>query len=193
MSQRVERVRGVDPDPVSVGLMILSATASVTTVVAYLDRMRERLTSVRRRRVRLKVRPLMRRLRNELNHLRAAAQNIFEMAPADTRDMPFRFGHAPLLLTRREFDIFSEEYSEILHRISAVQRYIQEIILALTSWPDAVLDLSIDNLREANTTANRVLDERMTLASAYRMIQSFLAQVTEQLSQFDDYLEDEDA
>src|SRR5262245_18698997 len=96
-SRKQERV---DPDPVAVGLGILSALANVTTVLMYLNQLRRQHLVERRRRVRARTRSAIRRLRSDLAHLRASTDNIFSLLPLDSRQSLFRFGYAPAILPR---------------------------------------------------------------------------------------------
>ncbi len=186
MKPRTER--RVDPDPVSVGVAILSAIANVTTVLVYFDQLRRQRLAERRRGIRLRAKTALRRLRNDLTHLRASAENIFSLTPPDSRESPFRFGYAPVFLDRRDFDIYSDEYEEILERIVMIQRRLHQITIDLLYWPDEGVDLPMGQLREANSTANRLLEERVTVAQAYRQITKLIEQTTAQIFTFDDFL-----
>jgi hypothetical protein len=180
--------RRIDPDPISVGIAILSVMANVTTVLVYLDQLRRQRLGERRRGIRLRTKTSLRRLRNDLTHLRASVENVFSITPPDSRESPFRFGQAPAFLDRGDFDIYSDEYEEILKRMLLIQRRLHEIMVDLVYWPDGNIDLPMDQLREANSTANRLREERLTVAEAYRNILKLIEQTTAQLSDIDDFL-----
>jgi hypothetical protein len=63
----------IDPDPVAIGVGILSVLANVTTVLMYLDSVRRQRVVERRRRIRVRTKNAIRRLRKDLAHLRASA------------------------------------------------------------------------------------------------------------------------
>src|SRR5437763_1438653 len=122
MQMNPQTKRRIDPDPVSVGIAIVSVMANVTTVVVYLDQLRRQRLVERRRGIRLRTKTSLRRLRNDLTHLRASAENVFSITPPESRESPFRFGQAPAFLDRDDFDIYSDEYEEILKRTLVIQR-----------------------------------------------------------------------
>jgi hypothetical protein len=178
----------VDPDPVTVGLGILSALANITTVLLYLNGLRRQRLVERRRSIRARTRNAIRRLRNDLTHLGASADNVFSLTPPDSRESPFRFGYAPAFLDRVEFDVYQDEYAEILWRIGEIQKRARRILTDIFDWPDGVVDLPTGALREANSAANRIFEERLTVADAYATIRRLIDTMTEQLDDIDDYL-----
>jgi hypothetical protein len=178
----------IDPDPVSVGIVILSVLANVTTVLVYLDQLRRQRLVERRRGVRLRTKTSLRGLRNDLRHLRASAENVFSITPPNSREGPFRFGQASAFLDRHDFDMYSNEYKEVLERILLIQRRLHRIMVDLSYSPDGSIDLPMGQLREANSTANRLLEERLTVADAYRDILKLIDQTTAQLSDIDEFL-----
>jgi len=177
----------IDPDPVAIGVGILSVLANVTTVLMYLDSVRRQRVVERRRRIRVRTKNAIRRLRNDLAHLRASAENIFSMTPRDSRESPFRFGHASAFLSREDFDIYNDEYADILRRITGIQDRVRQILSDIFDWPDGVVDLPTAALREANAAANRIFDEKLTVEQAYATIQKIIETMTQQLEDFDNY------
>jgi hypothetical protein len=184
----IEKQKRVDPDPVTVGVSILSVLANVTTVFLYLDGLRHQRLVERRQKIRIRTRNAIRRLRNDLTHLRASADNVFSLTPRDSRESPFRFGYAPVFLDRMEFDIYQDEYAEILWRIGEIQGRARRILTDIFDWPDGVVDLPTGALREANSAANRIFEERLTVAEAYATIRKLIDTMTQQLEDIDDYL-----
>lgn len=148
---------------------------------------RQRLVE-RRRHIRVRTRNAIRRLRNDLTHLRASADNVFSLTPRDSRQSPFRFGQAPAFLSRTEFDIYQDEYADILNRITDIQERVRRIMTDIFDWLDGVVDLPTGALREANSAANRIFEERLTVAEAYATIQKLIDTMTQQLEDIDDYL-----
>ena len=183
-----KKQRRIDPDPVSIGVGIVSVLANVTTVLVYLDGLRRQRLVERRRHIRVRIRNAIRRLRNDLTHLRASADNIFSLTPRDSKESPFRFGQAPAFLSRVEFDVYQDEYADVLNRIISIQERVRRIMTDIFDWPDGVVDLPVGALREANAAANRIFEDRITVAEAYAMIQKLIDTMTQQLEDIDDYL-----
>jgi hypothetical protein len=185
---KVFKEHEVDPDPVSIGVAVISVLANVTTVVMYLDGLRRQRLVERRRRIRIRTKTAIRRLRNDLTHLRASTDNVFSLTPRDSRENPFRFGYAPAFLSRQDFDIYSDEYGDILKRIALIQDRVHQIMLEILDWPDGTVDLPVGALQEANSIANRIFEERLTVAEAYNNIQKLIEMIRQQLGTVDDYL-----
>lgn len=182
------KAKRIDPDPVAIGVGILSVLANVATVLMYVDGLRRQRLVERRRRIRVRTKNATRRLRNDLAHLRASAENVFSMTPRDSRESPFRFGHAPAFLSRSDFDIYNDEYADILRRITLIQDRVRQILSDIFDSPDGIVDLPIGALREANAAANRIFDEKLTVAEAYATIQRIIETMMRQLEDFDNYL-----
>jgi hypothetical protein len=185
---RNRRKRRIDPDPVSVGIAILSAAANATTVAVYLDGLRRDRLREQRRPIALRTKAAIRKLRNELTHLRASTDNVFQMIPRNARANVFRFGSAPLFLDSIEFNIYSDEYQDVLRRMISIQDQVRRIMIDLMDWPDGTIDVPTNALREANTAANRVFDEKLTVAQAYAEIRRVIESTAEHLSEIDDFL-----
>jgi hypothetical protein len=136
---KVSKEHQVDPDPVSIGVAVISVLANVTTVVMYLNGLRRQRLVERRRRIRIRTKTAIRRLRNDLTHLRASTDNIFSLTPRDSRESPFRFGYASAFLSRQDFGIYSDEYADILKRIALIQDRVHQIMLEILDWREGQL------------------------------------------------------
>lgn len=163
--------RRIDPEPISVVVMILSAAGSIAALVDFTEkrikRREERRQTFRGQRRIIRdslfgARLALAQLRRHLETVRffveetdaARDANDFE----DPMELPTEFGNANLYLTRSEVVEWEELQADVLESIQKLQRNINRLVVELAS--SDLHDLPRDRvgqLQKAVARLNRIL------------------------------------
>lgn len=180
--------RRVDPDPISIALLVLAATAQTTTVIVFVKNQLNTRRQKKRRAKALKIGKYVRRLRDDLARTREAADYIFKIATKQNPNAPFALGNAPIVLTETQLQGYMDEYKEVLRRMEDARENTSTIMTAIMHDEDFAEEGSYAELANMNKLGNDVLNNQLPISKALPQIREYVSETMTRLDDLADVL-----
>jgi hypothetical protein len=178
----------IDPDPVSIGLIIIGAAASVASIADYVHGRIDKWKEKKQKKKTARLRRHILILRSELGGIQESAGYIFKLALQQNPKADFSLGEAELLFNLGELEEFMAAYEKVLKHVRNAQEETLSIIYAIHDIDEEVLEFSSPRLKEATREMNELLRKQPPLTDALPRIQNYVEAVMKELAILEEML-----
>ncbi len=185
---RPSNARRIDPDPITIALLVLAATAQTTTVTSFVQNQVARWKKNKRRKQALPISKYLRRLRSDLEAIRERADYIFAIASKQNLNAPFLLGSAPILLDENQLQAYVDIYNDILVQMRKAGENVNMIMTLIMGEEDFDGQGTFEGLANMNKRGNEVLTQQLPMSKALPLIREYVSETMQRLDDLADLL-----